>query len=188
MSSVLVSKIKLNGQIYEIIDRQSEAAIEALTARVDALGNGTTGGVAVETDPIYSADKSNIVFKSDISSLNIALKSDLSTYALKSEIPTKLSDLTQDIQVGGITEETDPTVPAWAKASTKPTYTWTEIQGKPTLFDGDYNKLINKPTIPSLDGLVTQGQLDAIIARLEALEAKPVVDGDILDFGGGGSN
>lgn len=29
--------------------------------------------------------------------------------------------------------ETDPTVPAWAKASSKPTYSWTEITNKPTI-------------------------------------------------------
>ena len=119
---------------------------------------------------------------------------------VKSSIPKKMSDLENDLKFDiGILEETDPTVPAWAKASTKPTYKWSEIQekptlfsgdyndltNKPTLFDSDYNKLTNKPTIPSLDGLVTQGQLDAIIARLEALEAKPVVDGDTLDFSGG---
>lgn len=29
--------------------------------------------------------------------------------------------------------ETDPTVPAWAKASTKPTYSYSEIQNTPTI-------------------------------------------------------
>ena len=42
-------------------------------------------------------------------------------------IPTKVSQLTNDS--GYITSytETDPTVPAWAKASTKPTYTKSEV-------------------------------------------------------------
>lgn len=40
-------------------------------------------------------------------------------------IPTKTSDLTNDS--GFLTTETDPTVPAWAKASTKPTYTASEV-------------------------------------------------------------
>lgn len=30
--------------------------------------------------------------------------------------------------------ETDPTVPSWAKATTKPSYTWNEIGSKPTTF------------------------------------------------------
>lgn len=43
----------------------------------------------------------------------------------KPTIPSKTSDLTNDS--GFITEEADPTVPAWAKASTKPAYTASEI-------------------------------------------------------------
>jgi len=34
--------------------------------------------------------------------------------------------------------ETDPTVPEWAKAATKPSYSWNEIEGKPTI-----------PTVPT---------------------------------------
>lgn len=41
------------------------------------------------------------------------------------DIPTKTSDLTNDS--GFITSETDPTVPAWAKAATKPSYTASEV-------------------------------------------------------------
>lgn len=48
--------------------------------------------------------------------------------------------------------EADPTVPSWAKASTKPSYTASEVGALPDdtqLFSGDYNDLTNKPTIPS---------------------------------------
>lgn len=47
--------------------------------------------------------------------------------AKTADIPTKVSDLTNDS--GFITSytETDPTVPAWAKAATKPNYTASEI-------------------------------------------------------------
>lgn len=47
----------------------------------------------------------------------------------KPTIPTKVSDLTNDS--GFITSftETDPTVPSWAKASSKPSYGLTEISG-----------------------------------------------------------
>lgn len=68
---------------------------------------------------------------------------------------------------GAITTETDPTVSAWAKAATKPTYTatevgaragtwvpaWTDVSGKPTFAtvatSGSYADLANKPTIPA---------------------------------------
>ena len=45
-------------------------------------------------------------------------------------IPTKTSDLTNDS--GFITTETDPTVPSWAKQSTKPSYTAAEVGAVPT--------------------------------------------------------
>lgn len=44
---------------------------------------------------------------------------------IKTNIPTKVSDLTND--AGYITTETDPTVPSWAKAASKPTYTASEV-------------------------------------------------------------
>jgi hypothetical protein len=50
-------------------------------------------------------------------------------------------------ELGIVSKETDPTVPAWAKEPNKPTYDYNEITGKPTLFSGDYNDLTNKPTL-----------------------------------------
>lgn len=52
---------------------------------------------------------------------------DLSGYATKEELPTKISQLENDKNYLTSYNETDPTVPDWAKASTKPTYTKTEI-------------------------------------------------------------
>jgi len=49
---------------------------------------------------------------------------------LESQIPTSTSQLTNDS--GFITSETDPTVPAWAKAATKPTYTASEVGALPS--------------------------------------------------------
>ena len=47
------------------------------------------------------------------------------TNVTESELPTKTSQLENDS--GFLTEETDPTVPAWAKTATKPTYTAKEV-------------------------------------------------------------
>lgn len=52
----------------------------------------------------------------------------------KPTIPSKTSDLTNDS--GFITTETDPTVPSWAKASSKPSYTFSEIGSKPSTISG----------------------------------------------------
>jgi len=80
--------------------------------------------------------------------------------------------------------ETDPTVSAWAKAATKPSYVYSELTGlptlfsgayadltgKPTLFSGSYTDLTNKPTIPTytLSGLGGQ-PLDADLTAIAAL-------------------
>ena len=48
-------------------------------------------------------------------------------YAKISDIPTKVSQLTNDSKYLTSYTETDPTVPAWAKAATKPTYTASEV-------------------------------------------------------------
>ena len=48
-------------------------------------------------------------------------------YATKGEIPTKVSELTNDSGYLKSYTETDPTVPSWAKASSKPSYTKSEV-------------------------------------------------------------
>jgi len=88
--------------------------------------------------------------------------------SLEVEVPTKLSELQND--VGFITSytETDPTVPSWAKQSTKPSYTASEVGALESTapaaaitnndisnwnnksdFSGSYEDLTDKPTIPS---------------------------------------
>ena len=49
-------------------------------------------------------------------------------------VPMRTSELNNDS--GFITMETDPTVPSWAKASAKPSYTFSEIGSKPTTLSG----------------------------------------------------
>ena len=57
----------------------------------------------------------------------LATKQPSGNYALKSDIPTRPSDIGAQPAGNYITTETDPTVPAWAKAATKPTYTASEV-------------------------------------------------------------
>lgn len=49
---------------------------------------------------------------------------------MKAAMPTKVSELENDS--GYLQEETDPTVPAWAKAAEKPTYTAQEVGALPS--------------------------------------------------------
>ena len=69
------------------------------------------------------------------------------TVALTSDIPTKTSDLTNDSGfITGYTE-TDPTVPSWAKASTKPAYTASEVGAQAILVSGTNIKTINNKSL-----------------------------------------
>lgn len=87
-----------------------------------------------------------------------------SGFITSADLPTKTSDLTNDSGfITGYTES-DPTVPAWAKASTKPSYSYNEITNKPTLFSGSYNDLTDKPTIPSVSGLASETYVQNAVA------------------------
>lgn len=87
-----------------------------------------------------------------------------SGFITSADVPTKTSELTNDSGfITGYTE-TDPTVPAWAKASSKPSYSYDEITGKPTLFSGSYNDLTDKPTIPSVAGLASETYVQNAVA------------------------
>lgn len=57
---------------------------------------------------------------------------DLSAYAKREEIPKKTSQLENDSGYLTGFNETDPTVPAWAKAETKPKYTASEVGADPS--------------------------------------------------------
>ncbi len=114
-------------------------------------------------------------------------------YALKSEIPTKVSELENDI--GFITTEADPTVPTYIK-----TITQNDINNwnSKTYFSGDYNDLTNKPTIPSTEGFATVEQLTQGLASkqdtlVSGISIKTINNqsllgiGDIVIEGGGGA-
>ena len=63
-----------------------------------------------------------------------------------------VGDALAEIEVGGIYEETDPTVPEWAKAATKPSYTAAEVGAMAA--DASVVKTVNG-TAPDASGNVT---------------------------------
>lgn len=66
---------------------------------------------------------------------------------------------------GSIKEETDPTVPAWAKEPNKPTYTASEVGALPAdtvLFSGNYEDLENKPEPIDTSKFVTKAVDDLV--------------------------
>lgn len=81
---------------------------------------------------------------------------DFSAYATKEYVDGAIENI--DIT------ETDPTVPSWAKAPNKPSYTASEVGALPddtALFSGDYDDLSNKPTIPVVPTNVSSFTNDA---------------------------
>ena len=59
-----------------------------------------------------------------------------------------LMPVDNDINIGAVvTSESDPTVPSWAKASTKPAYTASEVGAQETLVSGTNIKTINNNSI-----------------------------------------
>ena len=97
-------------------------------------------------------------------------KPDLNVYQLKEEgKDLSQNDYTDDdkqLVHSALQEETDPTVPSWAKQPNKPSYTPQEVGALPAdtpLFSGDYNDLENKPVIPDTSNFVKESDL-ALVA------------------------
>jgi hypothetical protein len=79
-----------------------------------------------------------------------------SGYITSSALPTKVSDLQNDS--GFISIETDPTVPSWAKASSKPSYTASEVGALPSnttyvsSFNGSSGAITYTAPVTSVNG------------------------------------
>ena len=114
-----------DGSIDMDIDTGSEEMDMGLGAEyrvtggvLDVLVDGTS---VVDEDGVASVD---LTGKSDTGHKHTV--SDINDFP---DIPEKVSDLQND--AGYLTAETDPTVPQWAKAQNKPTYTATEVGALP---------------------------------------------------------
>lgn len=104
-------------------------------------------------------------------------------------VPTNVSDLTND--AGYLTTETDPTVPFWAKQSTKPSYTATEVGALPddTFIPTNVSDLVNDvgyissetdPTVPLWAKAPTKPSYSA--SEVGALPASTVIPSKTSDL------
>jgi hypothetical protein len=152
-------------------DKIAEAAVggvdvtEYVNERVDALIGGASGTFdtlgEIETAVKNKVDKVS----------GKGLSTNDFTNAYKSKVVSALQSYS----------ETDPTVPAWAKAEKKPTYTASEVGAVPTtrtvngkalsgnitLNATDVGALPNTTAIPSIAGLATEEYVNNAVANKE---------------------
>ena len=109
----------VDGDIW--IDTENDPIAMDVETPVQSV-NGHTGNVIITASDIGAQPAGDYVLRSNIGSLaskNIVSKSDLDT-----SVQSSLNKANSALQSF---TETDPTVPAWAKNSTKPSYTKSEV-------------------------------------------------------------
>lgn len=147
-------------KIAEVIDSAPEA-LNTLNALAEALGDDPNYAATIATQIGGKVDKVS----------GKGLSTNDFTNAYKTKLDSALTSYT----------ETDPTVPAWAKAEKKPTYTASEVGAVPTtrtvnnkalsgnitLSATDVGALPNTTPIPSIEGLATEKYVDDAVANKE---------------------
>ena len=144
-----IQSLTVQGVTYDIVDNTS-GYITGITSSdvTGALGftpyNSTNpNGYTTNTGTITSV-KTTVGAHTTIN---------VTSGAANFNVPTKTSHLTNDSGFLTSYTETDPTVPAWAKAESKPSYTFSEIGSTPTTLSG-YG-ITNAYTKTEVDGLVS---------------------------------
>ena len=134
-------------------------ANQNVTIDVSSLSNVQSDwNQADNTKDDYIKNKPEL-FNGDYNSLtNKPSIKDTVSNAIHDSIVNRISAQIHD-SISGITE-TDPTVPAWAKTTDKPTYDYSEIENTPDIpaaqVQSDWNAteglgvILNKPTIPTV--------------------------------------
>ena len=114
----------------------------------DTLNNASTSEF-VENDPVFTASPAYRITSTDIDNWNSMVSGGGITGITmngKSKGTSGVVDLGTVV-----TEETDPTVPSWAKASTKPTYTASEVGAVPTTRTVNGKELSSDISLTSTD-------------------------------------
>ena len=108
-----------------------------------------------ELDKTSTAEGLGLAKRTDLPDMSdVVHDDDLEPYAKKTDlptVPTKVSELQNDS--GYITDytETDPTVPSWAKAENKPTYSKSDVGLSNVDNTSDANKPVSTPQQAALD-------------------------------------
>ena len=155
-------------------DLQNRPQIPQIPADVSAFNNDK-GYLTTETDPTVSAwakeaNKPVYDYSEIQNTPTIPTVPDLAAVATSGnyndlqnrpqipQIPADVSAFNND--KGYLTTETDPTISAWAKAATKPTYNYSEIKNTPTI-----------PTVPTNVSAFTNDKGYLVSADLQTIQA-----------------
>lgn len=88
-------------------------------------------------------------------------------------VPTKVSSFTND--KGYLTEETDPTVPAWAKAASKPSYTASEVGARPSTWTPSASDVGAVPTSRTVNGKALSANISLSASDVGALPSSTTI-------------
>ena len=125
---------------YQFLDQAGlDILLANIRAKMDAIyaakeqsetitGSQQKADAALQAAKEYTDKRITDINAPDFSGqLNDHNTSDVAHTDIRNSIPTKVSELTNDSGYLTSFTETDPTVPAWAKAANKPTYTASEV-------------------------------------------------------------
>ncbi len=137
-SEITRSTNKDNAHDAAIANVYTKAEVDSLIENIDT-GDHLPEGVVVDSNYIHTdnnyttTDKNKLVGIASGAEVNV--QSDWNVTSTSSDAyiknkPNKVSAFTND--AGYLTTETDPTVPSWAKQSTKPSYTASEVGALPS--------------------------------------------------------
>lgn len=135
----------------ETLDQMAEL-VDYIKANRNLIDQITTGKVSVAD--IVDNLSTNVVNKPLSAAQGVALKELIDAIT----VPTKVSQLENDSKYLTGYTETDPTVPAWAKAESKPRYTAEEVGARPNTWmptAGDVGALPSTTTIPTKTSQLT---------------------------------
>ena len=172
--------LAFNGRTGEVNPQSGDYTAEMVGA--DASGSAAS---ALTDAKAYTDTKIAAIPAPDISGQIAAHNSSTTSHSdIRSAIPTKVSQLTNDNGfITGYTE-TDPTVPAWAKAVSKPSYTYSEVGAAASAHNHSAGN-ITSGTLPVARG--GTGATTAAAARTN-LGAAPTIQYGTADVAAGAAS
>jgi hypothetical protein len=121
--------VKIDAALNNLNSEKVSKSGDTMSGDLDMGGNKVTNLAS----PTAGADAANRTYVNDMTDAAMSAHntSDIAHSDIRDAIPTKVSELENDSGYLKSYVETDPTVPSWAKATNKPSYTADEIGARP---------------------------------------------------------